>query len=512
MKNIYFERLGIILAMLFFVFSSYIFITRADLFDQEEQEEDSKYTGIYYYTNSVNTSPEELGNYFYDEKYSEPASEVPDFNTQEVIIVSETIFDGDAILIGSSENNGTINGNAVFIGDQSENYGTVSGTITRRYEESIATEKDFTANDERWIVIADGVEVDITGATYSDDTTFVGENGGSFISDMNPITATISGSTLTLDYNRILDSQSVPSINDFSVTVNREVVIISSITISNEEIQLFLEDPVISEDEVIISYIVGDNLFFSDQGLNAMPFNELVVTNETPAVDNNDNDNDENNEEENQLQEEIQASRVSSGGSGVFPFSSLKLDIEKEYNKKVQTEKVEEIIEEKEILSNDELNKELEIKSSSQGSGISETTKDLAQKSKESIEITEKLKNTMLLAVEDKGTIWYVAPTDSKRYEVSSTNALNLFRKVTLGITNKNLEQIPLAGSEASINPLAKRLTGRFLLQVESRGESWYVDNTGYRHRVNADNLVETVKNSVQGINNQNLSKIPTSN
>jgi hypothetical protein len=46
------------------------------------------------------------------------------------------------------------------------------------------------------------------------------------------------------------------------------------------------------------------------------------------------------------------------------------------------------------------------------------------------------------------------------------------------------------------------------LLQVESRGESWFVQG-GYRYRVNGDNLVEVTKKSVGGIKNQILEKIP---
>jgi CYTH domain-containing protein len=90
--------------------------------------------------------------------------------------------------------------------------------------------------------------------------------------------------------------------------------------------------------------------------------------------------------------------------------------------------------------------------------------------------------------VEDKGKVWYVAPNETVRYEVSTNNSLNLFRKVSLGITNKDLDKIPLVDSAAPVTPIAQRLVGRFLLQVENRGQTWFVDQLGYKHRVTSEN------------------------
>lgn len=129
-----------------------------------------------------------------------------------------------------------------------------------------------------------------------------------------------------------------------------------------------------------------------------------------------------------------------------------------------------------------------------------------------SSEVAEQLKSKLLLAVEDKGKVWYVAPNDTIRYEVSPTNSLNLFRKVSLGITNKDLSQIPVAGSSDVVTPLSQRLVGRFLLQVESRGETWYVDQLGYKHRVTGQNLLEVTSKAVLGIDNEKLEQIPVAN
>lgn len=54
------------------------------------------------------------------------------------------------------------------------------------------------------------------------------------------------------------------------------------------------------------------------------------------------------------------------------------------------------------------------------------------------------LKGRFLLAVEDSGSIWYINPLDNKRYSVTFNNSMSLFRKLALGITNKDLETIPV--------------------------------------------------------------------
>ncbi|MDD4290481.1 MAG: hypothetical protein PHH83_04435 [Patescibacteria group bacterium] len=53
--------------------------------------------------------------------------------------------------------------------------------------------------------------------------------------------------------------------------------------------------------------------------------------------------------------------------------------------------------------------------------------------------LSSKLKGQLLLQVEDHGRIWYVNPGDSKRYEVTFAGALSLFRRLSLGISNKDL-------------------------------------------------------------------------
>jgi len=118
--------------------------------------------------------------------------------------------------------------------------------------------------------------------------------------------------------------------------------------------------------------------------------------------------------------------------------------------------------------------------------------------------LSNRLKGRLLLQVEDKGRIWYVNPDDSKRYEVTFANALPLFEKLSLGISNKDLDQI----SEVKSTTLGNRLKGRLLLQVEDKGRIWYIDSNGMKHEVTWGNLMNLFRRLSLGITNRDLEKI----
>lgn len=160
--------------------------------------------------------------------------------------------------------------------------------------------------------------------------------------------------------------------------------------------------------------------------------------------------------------------------------------------------------------------------------------------------LSKRLSGKLLLQVEDKGRIWYVSTKDNHRYEVTFANALPLFQKQALGISNANLYKIPIhinsvtkeqdmdkdgfsdfSEVQAGYNPeiasnllqrgndklkldssLANSLKGRFLLQVENKGRIWYVDANGYRWEVTWNNLMSLFRQLALGINNTDLNKI----
>ncbi len=109
-----------------------------------------------------------------------------------------------------------------------------------------------------------------------------------------------------------------------------------------------------------------------------------------------------------------------------------------------------------------------------------------------------RLSGKILLDVERNGEGWYVYPEDKKRYYLGRPDdAFSIMRELGLGITNKDLIKIPagdgqpqVAGikitddenattTQININEnLAKRLSGRILLQAEENGEAWYINPT----------------------------------
>lgn len=89
----------------------------------------------------------------------------------------------------------------------------------------------------------------------------------------------------------------------------------------------------------------------------------------------------------------------------------------------------------------------------------------------------ERLKGKILLQVEGRGEAWYIYPVDGKRYFLRDGElAYQIMRKLSLGITNRDLNRIPGEGSSSrGDTAFVNRLKGKILLQVQSHGEAWYV-------------------------------------
>ena len=90
----------------------------------------------------------------------------------------------------------------------------------------------------------------------------------------------------------------------------------------------------------------------------------------------------------------------------------------------------------------------------------------------------EKLSGRILLNVEGKGEAWYVYPVDNKRYYLGRpADAFAVMRELGLGILELDFQRIAQAGMPvAGDTVLAKRLSGRIILQTERNGEAWYIN------------------------------------
>ncbi len=202
------------------------------------------------------------------------------------------------------------------------------------------------------------------------------------------------------------------------------------------------------------------------------------------------------------------------------------------------------------------------------GTKISNNTDGFVETEKELLttidkRLTNRLVGNILLQVEDHGEAWYVDSVTKQRYYLANgTAAYGALRKFGLGITNTDLEKIPLgieerfedvdtdedglrdkleeglgtdpnkpdtdgdghddkteilAGyrpdKEGSFNynqSLINKLKGRILLQVESRGEAWYINpSDGRRYYMKDGEAAYQIMRFLSlGITNENIRKI----
>lgn len=123
-----------------------------------------------------------------------------------------------------------------------------------------------------------------------------------------------------------------------------------------------------------------------------------------------------------------------------------------------------------------------------------------------------RLRGQILLSVEERGEAWYVHPKTGVRYYLGTPNdMLSVMRRFGLGITNADLAKIPTANdSFEGDRALRARLSGTMLLQVESRGEAWYVypSNTKRYSLGSSENAHAVVRRLALGISKKDLSTI----
>ncbi len=127
------------------------------------------------------------------------------------------------------------------------------------------------------------------------------------------------------------------------------------------------------------------------------------------------------------------------------------------------------------------------------------------------VDLTQQLKGRILLQVESYGRAWYVDPVSLNRYYLKDGyTAYQIMKDMSLGITNTDLAKIPINRGQRGDSKLINRLRGRILLQVESKGEAWYlnpVDGVRYYLR-DGEAAYAIMKKFALGISNDNLRQI----
>jgi hypothetical protein len=117
----------------------------------------------------------------------------------------------------------------------------------------------------------------------------------------------------------------------------------------------------------------------------------------------------------------------------------------------------------------------------------------------------------ILLQVQANGEAWWVDPvTKSKLFLGRPDDAFKIMRENGLGITNDDLNKIPSSEENKPASSLARQLSGRILLQVQSKGEAWYVNPvTRKRHFLGRPHDAFAIMRGLGlGITDDNLNRI----
>jgi len=125
-----------------------------------------------------------------------------------------------------------------------------------------------------------------------------------------------------------------------------------------------------------------------------------------------------------------------------------------------------------------------------------------------------RMKGKILLQTESKGEAWYIHPKELKRYYLGRPkDAFSVMRSKGYGISNANLAKIPsnTDSFKGDMN-LRQRMSGKILLQVESKGEAWYVHpkNLKRYYLGRPADAFSVMRRLGGGISNDNLAKIPS--
>ncbi len=138
------------------------------------------------------------------------------------------------------------------------------------------------------------------------------------------------------------------------------------------------------------------------------------------------------------------------------------------------------------------------------------------------LDLINRLRGQILLQVESRGEAWYLNPTDSLRHYLPDGNAAySMMRASGSGISNIDLDKIPSAESAQELlkaknicatNSLANRMKGKILLQVQSRGEAWYIDprNCQRIYLKDGEAAYQVMRTLGAGIKNTDLEKLPS--
>ncbi|MDD4611363.1 MAG: hypothetical protein PHU73_05450, partial [Patescibacteria group bacterium] len=139
-----------------------------------------------------------------------------------------------------------------------------------------------------------------------------------------------------------------------------------------------------------------------------------------------------------------------------------------------------------------------------------ETTQTIAPITIKNYTLYQKLKGKIILKVESKGEAYYISPAKQEMYYLGKPDdAFQIIRQLGIGITNLDLNKIQSGDATETASTdliFAKKQAGKIFLQVESRGEAWYVNPADYKryYMYSPANAFWVMRNLGIGISNNN--------
>jgi ribosomal protein L30/L7E len=118
--------------------------------------------------------------------------------------------------------------------------------------------------------------------------------------------------------------------------------------------------------------------------------------------------------------------------------------------------------------------------------------------------ISERLSGKIVLQVEEKGEAYYINPVDLKGYYLGRpSDAFSIMRSLGLGATNYDIDRFLSARARTN-------LSGRILLQVEDKGQAYYVNPSDLKlhYLGRPEDAFAVMRNLGLGIKNSDLDQI----
>lgn len=134
-------------------------------------------------------------------------------------------------------------------------------------------------------------------------------------------------------------------------------------------------------------------------------------------------------------------------------------------------------------------------------------TSQLGKQVEVSNALVNKLSGRILLQPQEHGEAWYLDPVTKKRYYMKDgAAAYQMLRSFGMGIANADLERL-----QKGDKMLVSKLKGRIVLQVQARGEAFYVHPiTGIAHYLkDGAEAYRLMRELSLGVTNNDIYKIP---